>query len=283
MWVSVASGKGGTGKTTVAVSLALSVKNTVYVDADVEEPNGFLFIKPIIENEFSYSEPIPEIHTDKCIFCGKCADACVYKAIAILKPIKKAMFFPELCHSCGLCSYVCPVKGAIREVMREKGKIMKGSKDSREFIEGILNVGEASATPLIRGMKKYIPEGKDVIIDSPPGTSCPVVESIEDSDFVLLVTEPTPFGLNDLQLAVQVVRELELPFGIVVNKYEEENNLIRNYARKEGIAILGEIPFSREIAEAYSRGVPVIDVLPDGKRFFANIFGKIKREAKING
>ncbi len=276
MWITVASGKGGTGKTTVAVSLALSVKNAMYVDADVEEPDGALFIKPVIKETFPYTEPIPKIHTDKCIFCGKCADACVYKAIAILKPIRKAMFFPELCHSCGLCAYVCPVKGAIEEVPKEKGKIRKGGKDSHKFMEGILNIGEASATPLIRGMKKYIPKDMDVIIDAPPGTSCPVVESVEDSDFVLLVTEPTPFGLNDLELAVQIVRKMKLPFGIVVNKHEKNNNLVRTYANKEGIDILAEIPFSKEIAEAYSRGIPVVNVIPNGKELFANIFRKIK-------
>ena len=276
MWITVASGKGGTGKTTVAVSLALSVKNAMYVDADVEEPDGALFIKPVIKEIFPYTEPIPKIHTDKCIFCGKCADACVYKAIAILKPIRKAMFFPELCHSCGLCAYVCPVKGAIEEVPKEKGKIRKGEKDSHKFMEGILNIGEASATPLIRGMKKYIPKDMDVIIDAPPGTSCPVVESVEDSDFVLLVTEPTPFGLNDLELAVQIVRKMKLPFGIVVNKHEKNNDLVRTYANKEGIDILAEIPFSKEIAEAYSRGIPVVNVIPNGKELFANIFRKIK-------
>ena len=184
MWISVASGKGGTGKTTVAVSLALSNKNTIYVDADVEEPNGFLFIKPVIKEEFSYTELIPLIHQNKCTFCGKCADACVYKAIAILKPVKKAIFFPELCHSCGLCSFVCPVEDAIEEVPKEKGKIRRGEKNGQLFIEGILNVGEASGTPLIRGMKKYIPRDRDVIIDSSPGTSCPVVESVGDTDFV---------------------------------------------------------------------------------------------------
>ncbi len=276
MWITVASGKGGTGKTTVAVSLALSIKNAMYVDADVEEPDGALFIKPLIKEIFPYTEPVPEIHTDKCIFCGKCADACVYKAIAILKPIRKAMFFPELCHNCGLCAYVCPVKSAIEEVPKEKGKIRKGIKNSHKFMEGILNIGEASATPLIRGMKKYIPKDTDVIIDAPPGTSCPVVESVEDADFVLLVTEPTLFGLNDLELAVQVVREMKLPFGIVVNKHEEGNNLIRLYADKENIDILAEIPFSEKIAEAYSRGIPIIDVIPEGKEFFANIFRKIK-------
>ncbi len=284
MWISVASGKGGTGKTTVAVSLALSNKNTVYVDADVEEPNGFLFIKPVIKEEFSYTELIPLIHQNKCTFCGKCADACVYKAIAILKPVKKAIFFPELCHSCGLCSFVCPVENAIEEVPKEKGKIRKGEKNGQLFIEGILNVGEASGTPLIRGMKKYIPhDDRDVIIDSSPGTSCPVVESVGDTDFVLLVTEPTPFGLNDLKLAIEMVRKMKLPFGILVNKHEEGNNLIRDYAREEKITILGEIPFSREIAEAYSKGIPVVNILPEGEKFFVNVMEKIRKGANTSG
>ena len=152
MWISVASGKGGTGKTTVAVSLALSNRNTIYVDADVEEPNGFLFIKPVIKEEFSYTELIPLIHQNKCTFCGKCADACVYKAIAILKPVKKAIFFPELCHSCGLCSFVCPVEDAIEEVPKEKGKIRKGEKNGQLFIEGILNGNESRKKWLLSEM-----------------------------------------------------------------------------------------------------------------------------------
>jgi len=277
MWITVASGKGGTGKTTVSVSLALSLENGVYVDADVEEPNGALFLKPEIEKIVPYTEPIPQINTDVCTFCGKCADACVYKAIVILKPLKKAMFFPELCHSCGLCAYVCPVKGALTEIPKKKGEIRFGKSNGVEFIEGTLDLGEASATPMIRGMKKLIPrEGKNIVIDAPPGTSCPVVEAMEDSDFVLLVTEPTLFGLNDLKLTVSLVRELRLPFGIVINKAEEGNELIDRYAEEEKIPILGKIPFERSIAEDYSKGVPVIYALENGKAIFANIYKRIK-------
>ena len=276
MWITVASGKGGTGKTTISVSLAIAANNAVYVDADVEEPNGALFLNPTIDKEIVYTEPIPEIHTDKCIFCGKCADACVYKAIVILKPLKKAMFFPELCHSCGLCAYVCPVEGALIEVPKEKGKIRFGHTNKLEFIEGVLNLGEASATPLIRGMKKYIPKDKNVIIDAPPGTSCPVVESTEDSDFTLLVTEPTPFGLNDLMLTVSVIKQMHMPFGIVVNKSSKNDVIIDEYADKEGIPILGRIPFDVKIAEQYSKGVPAIYSLHNGEAVFSDIYFKIK-------
>ena len=277
MWITVASGKGGTGKTTVSVSLALALENGVYVDADVEEPNGALFLRPEIEKIVPYTEPIPQINTDVCTFCGKCADACVYKAIVILKPLKKAMFFPELCHSCGLCAYVCPVKGALTEIPKKKGEIRFGKSNSVEFIEGTLDLGEASATPLIRGMKKLIPrEGKNVVIDAPPGTSCPVVEAMEDSDFVLLVTEPTLFGLNDLKLTVSLVRELKLPFGIVINKAEEGNELIDRYAEEEKIPVLGRIPFERSIAEDYSKGIPAIYALENGKAIFADINRQIK-------
>ena len=277
MWITVASGKGGTGKTTVSVSLALALENGVYVDADVEEPNGALFLKPEIEKVVPYTEPIPQINTDVCTFCGKCADACVYKAIVILKPLKKAMFFPELCHSCGLCAYVCPVKGALTEIPKKKGEIKFGNSNGIQFIEGTLELGESSATPLIRGMKKFIPrEDKNVVIDAPPGTSCPVVEAMEDSDFVLLVTEPTLFGLNDLKLTVSLVRELKLPFGIVINKAEEGNDLIDRYAEEEKIPVLGRIPFERSIAEDYSKGIPAIYALENGKAIFSDIYKQIK-------
>lgn len=277
MWITVASGKGGTGKTTVSVSLALALENGVYVDADVEEPNGALFLKPEIEKVVPYTEPIPQINTDVCTFCGKCADACVYKAIVILKPLKKAMFFPELCHSCGLCAYVCPVEGALTEIPKKKGEIKFGNSNGIQFIEGTLELGESSATPLIRGMKKFIPrEDKNVVIDAPPGTSCPVVEAMEDSDFVLLVTEPTLFGLNDLKLTVSLVRELKLPFGIVINKAEEGNDLIDRYAEEEKIPILGRIPFERSIAEDYSKGIPAIYALENGKAIFSDIYKQIK-------
>ncbi len=277
MWITVASGKGGTGKTTVAVSLALSIDNAMYVDADVEEPNGVLFLRPEIEKEIVYTEPVPQINTDLCTFCGKCADACVYKAIVILKPLKKAMFFPELCHSCGLCVYVCPVEGALPEVPKEKGKIRFGKSGKVKFAEGILNVGEASATPLIRGIKKYLPRNDTVVvIDAPPGTSCPVVEATEDSDFVLLVAEPTPFGLNDLSLTVSLLKEMDKPLGIVINKWQEGNTIIEEYASKEGIPVLGKIPFSRKIAEKYSEGIPVIYALKNGREIFADIFSGIK-------
>ncbi len=280
MKIAVASGKGGTGKTTVAVALSLLIDNSIYVDMDVEEPNGKIFLKPEIKDSIVYNELIPKINEDICTFCGKCADACVYNAISIIKPIKKAMFFEELCHSCGACAYVCPVEGAIKEVDKRKGIINKGifGKSSNiNFIEGILDIGEPSAVPLISGINKMINDDKLYILDAPPGTSCPVVATLEESDYVVMVTEPTPFGLNDLKLALSIVKELDKPHGIVINKYEENNTLVNEFVRENDIEIIGTIPFDRKIAENYSKGIAIIDFSPVIKESFLNIIGKIEK------
>ncbi len=255
MKIAVTSGKGGTGKTTIATMLAYACDNPQYIDCDAEEPNGYLFLKPKIERVEPFNVLVPKINEDICTFCGKCADACVYKALVVMgEPLKKTMFFDELCHSCGACAYVCPVEGALVEVPDEIGKIKIGKAQYIDFVMGELNIGEASATQLIASLKKnYINESKTVILDSPPGTSCTVVETIEGVDYVLLVTEPTSFGLSDLKLSVELVRDMGLKFGIVVNKYEEDNTLIDDYAKEEGIEILFRLPFSKEFAESYSK------------------------------
>ena len=256
MKIAIASGKGGTGKTTFTTLFAYANKPSLYVDTDVEEPNGHFFLKPVFEEEKDFSELVPEIIDDKCTFCGICANECPYKALVIIKPTKKWLFFPELCHSCGICSYVCPEKGALIEVPRKKGIIRKGKAGEIKFIGGLLNLGEPTAVPLISAVKKEIPDNEEkVIIDAPPGTSCPVVEVLRDVDYVLLVSEPTPFGVYDLSLTVDLVRDLGKPFSIVENKYREGDNLLKDYAEKEKIEIIYKLPYEEEIAKGYSKGM----------------------------
>ncbi len=273
MKIAVASGKGGTGKTTISTMLAYAADNSQYIDCDAEEPNGHIFLKPEIEKVIPFTLPVPEINTDICTFCEKCSNACVYKALVIVPQIKKVMFFDELCHSCGTCSYVCPVENALVEVDKEIGKIRIGKANHIAFVEGLLNIKEASATQLIVNLKNYVDNTKTVILDSPPGTSCTVVATLEDSDFVVLVTEPTPFGLSDLKLAVELVRNMNIPFGIVVNKHDDNVDLIEQYAKKENIEILYRLPFSEEFAKNYSKGILPFE---EYKNDFKNILKTIE-------
>ncbi|NOZ63163.1 MAG: P-loop NTPase [Calditrichaeota bacterium] len=274
MIISVASGKGGTGKTTLAINLALSLeKNVQYLDCDVEEPNGHIFVKPKFDDELSFGMPIPVVDFDKCDYCGKCGEICEYNAIVVIK--QNVLVFPDLCHSCAGCWLVCPQK-AISTEDREIGKLERGDRNGIEFIHGKLNVGEALSPPLIREVKKKMDKKKTVIIDSPPGTSCPVIEAIKDSDFVLLVTEPTPFGLNDLRLAVEMVRKIGLNFGVVINRADVGNREVHDYCTRENIPILMEINNDRKIAEAYSRGMPIVDLYPEFKDKFLALYREIE-------
>jgi MinD superfamily P-loop ATPase len=275
MIVSIASGKGGTGKTLVATSLALSLKDKYKVqllDCDVEEPNDHIFMKPIITRSEAVSIPVPKVDEAKCTHCGKCAEVCAYHAIAVLG--EYVLTFPELCHGCGACSYLCPEK-AISEVPHEIGVIETGQADGVAFSHGKLNIGQAMAPPVIRKVKRLVDKDSVVIIDASPGTSCPVVEAIKDSDFCLLVTEPTPFGLNDLVLAVETVRQLRIPCGIVLNRAGVGDGKTEEYCRKENIPILLTIPLDMNIAGLYSKGVPLVEGMPDYKNSFIELYEKI--------
>jgi len=276
MIISIASGKGGTGKTLVATSLALSLKDRERVqllDCDVEEPDDHIFLKPVITRSEIVCIQVPKVNEKKCTYCGKCAEVCVYNAMAVLP--KHVLVFPELCHGCGACSYLCPEK-AILEEGREIGVVELGYSDGMEFVHGKLTIGEAMATPVIRQVKEYANPHGVVIIDVSPGTSCPVVESIKDSDFCLLVTEPTPFGLNDLVLAVETVRELNIPFSVVLNRAGVGDGKVEEYCRKENIPILLTIPMDTEIAHLYSKGVALVEGMPQWTESFVRLFDEIR-------
>ncbi|MEA1995157.1 MAG: ATP-binding protein [Campylobacterota bacterium] len=258
MIITIASGKGGTGKTTVASSLSLLIPHSVYMDTDVEEPNGHLLLHPQISEIEECLFPVPFIDENICTFCGLCAKHCAFHALTILKEQKKVMYFPELCRSCGACSYVCPVKGALKEVPKQKGVIRRGKAFFKEneidFMDGIMNIGEPSPTPIIRKLKNLIDKNSITIVDAPPGTACPVIESIEMADFVILVTEPTPFGINDLKLAIEVVKQLKKDFGVVINK--DKGKIAKELS---SLPILLKIPFKRQFAYLYSQGKVLIE------------------------
>jgi MinD superfamily P-loop ATPase len=274
MIISIASGKGGTGKTTVATNLAVSLESDVQIlDCDVEEPNSHLFIRPVIEEVKTITTPVPEVDMEKCTLCGKCGEICQFKAIIVIG--ETVLPFHELCHSCGGCMEVCPEK-AISETGRELGIIEKGHRNGLEFVHGKLRVGEAMSPPLIRKVREYSRPDILTIIDAPPGTSCPVIASMKGADFVLLVTEPTPFGLHDLKLAVGAVKILGIPCGLVINRSDMGDDQVKKYAEEEGMPVLMEIPFDRQIAEAYSRGDMVVDVMPEWKERFKALYHDIR-------
>jgi len=283
--ISVASGKGGTGKTTIAVNLALSLKNVQILDCDVEEPNAHLFLNPTIQSKKIATIPIPQVDETLCDYCGKCRDVCAFNAIAVFPGDENrkgsgVLIFPHLCHGCVGCTLLGPQK-AIREVDKEIGVIEAGICGDMQFVHGKLNIGEIMSPPLIRQVKQYIYRSRTVIIDAPPGTSCPVIGSVKGSDFCILVTEPTPFGLNDLILAVEVLEKMKIPFGVVVNRSDIGDGGVDDFCRSKSIPILMHIPFDKEIAFLYSNGVPFVREKTEYLRKFADMFVAIIK--LING
>jgi MinD superfamily P-loop ATPase len=284
MTISVASGKGGTGKTMIATSLALAYgasggRRLSFLDCDVEEPNARIFLKPEISGKEEVTIPVPVVNEDRCTGCGLCAEVCEYHAVMVNKKARKVFVFPQLCHGCGACSLLCP-EGAISEGGRVVGVVEWGLADGMDFADGTLRVGEAMSPPLIRALKQRAPRRETTVMDCPPGTSCPVVTSVRGSDFCLLVTEPTPFGLNDLKLAVEMMRMLGIRSGVVINQADLGGAIIQRYCEAEGLHILGEIPHDRKIAENYSRGVPAIRIGKEYGSMFSKLWTAI--EAALN-
>jgi MinD superfamily P-loop ATPase len=274
MILSIASGKGGTGKTTVAVNMALSLENVQLLDCDVEEPNAHILLQPKIAEATPIYKLVPQIVEERCTYCKQCSTFCAYNALFVAA--ETIMVFPELCHSCGGCSLVCP-ENAITETQRQVGSIKMGTVKGIELIYGELQVGEPIPIPLIKEVKRRINPDKTVLIDAPPGTACPFVASVYPSDYCLLVTEPTPFGLHDVQIAVDVLNKLSVPYGIIINRAGIGDRKVYEYCNEKNIPILLEIPYNRTIAHLYSQGTPFVMNMPEWRAQFQRLYHKIKR------
>ncbi|MGB3908398.1 MAG: ATP-binding protein [Methanomethylovorans sp.] len=276
MKIAVASGKGGTGKTTVSLNLALSLENVQLLDCDVEEPNCNLFLDHELEKVRDVQVQVPVISKERCDLCMKCVDACRFNALA--KLLKSVMFFPKLCHGCGACSLVCPL-GAIHEEGRSIGIIERSASSSSgtELYQGLLSIGEPMASPIIHVLKTYIDDTRTVIIDSPPGLACPAISAITGTDYCVLVTEPTPFGLHDLSLAVELLKELHIPYGVVINRYGIGDERVDRYCSENNIPVLMKIPNELKIAELYSQGIPFVLKMPQWKANFLDMFSQIQK------
>nr|WP_259678962.1 ATP-binding protein [Clostridium chauvoei] len=268
--IAVLSGKGGTGKTTMSINLAIAL-NANYVDCDVEEPNGFLFLKPTVYKNEDVMVEYPEIKKDKCISCGICTQTCKFNALAKVKD--NIMVFDKLCHSCGACKISCKTDAIVYK-NRVIGKLESGKTRNIECIRGILNVGEPMAVPVIKQLLKSLPKGIN-LIDCPPGTSCNVVNSLKYADIAILVTEPSEFGLHDLKLAVELVKIYNIPFCVVINKDDGKENIVKKYCEEENIKIIGYLPYSRDTVTLYSKGQILYDDV-NHKLWFDEISTNIK-------
>ncbi|MBZ4666610.1 ATP-binding protein [Mahella sp.] len=280
MIVAIASGKGGTGKTTIAVNMALSLrkhKTVQLLDCDVEEPNAAIFLNPKFDAEEEISIPIPSVDNELCNLCGRCAEVCFFHAIAVLG--NHVLTFPELCHGCGGCTLFCPT-GAITEKPETIGTIATGYAQDISFIQGRLKPSSTATATLIKEVRRRAADLDAVLIDAPPGTSCPVVASVNKADFCLLVTEPTPFGLNDLMLAVDMVRTLNIPLGVIINRSDENDDIIKEYCGKNDIPILMSIPFQRQYAAYYAQGIPLVEADPEWEQAFQNLWDDIERRSR---
>ncbi len=276
--IAVASGKGGTGKTTFAINLLKSLDTkSYYFDADVEEPNGHIFLKPVIMAQKEVTVMVPKPDATLCKGCGACSSVCKFNALILLKD--EVLVYPELCHGCGSCIIVCPNK-ALKESQRRVGHIRTSFANGIGFIEGRLNEGEAKAPPVIKELHDYINKNFLNVIDVAPGASCSAIEGIRKSDFVVLVTEPTPFGLHDLKLAVEMVRRVGKPFGVVINKSDLGDKNVEEYCKNEGIPVLMKIPFDKEIAYLYSQGELLVPKIPGLRKHFVNCYQKIREILK---
>lgn len=273
MRLAIASGKGGTGKTTVATNLTLSLSNVQLLDCDVEEPNSHLFLDMELGTLERVFIQIPSFDKEKCNSCGKCSEFCQYNAIAVVRG--KVLFFPELCHGCGGCRIICPQE-AISEIPKELGVIKKAVHGELEYLQGLVNVGEQLAIPVLKALLRKIDPKKKVIMDAPPGTACPPIETISHADYCLLVTEPTPFGLHDLKLAVDVVKKLNIWHGVIINRDGVGDDSVEKFCKDEDIPIMLKIPQDRQIASLYSKGIPFITKMPEWKQKFEDLYSRIE-------